>query len=96
MRSDSLFRPAAVSPVPAFKMKLRSIGRKVFKLAMLALFAPIIAPLVIVALVLYFLNRIVIYLLVWVLWLPNGKDVLYVSSDSPIWKEYMETRSFHW
>jgi hypothetical protein len=74
-----------------FKMKLRSIGRKVFKLAMLALFAPIIVPLVIVALVVYFLNRIVIYLLVWILWLPNGKDVLYVSSDSPIWKEYMET-----
>jgi hypothetical protein len=24
-------------------------------------------------------------------WLPRGKDVLYISSDSPIWKEYMET-----
>jgi len=27
-------------------------------------------------------------------WLPRGKDVLYVSSDSPIWKEYMDTEVF--
>ena len=35
-----------------------------------------------------------VYLLVWVWWLPKGKDVLYVSSDSPIWREYMETEVF--
>jgi len=43
---------------------------------------------------LHFLNNIVIHLLVWVWWLPKGKDVLYVSSESPIWKEYMETEVF--
>ena len=30
-----------------------------------------------------------LYLLIWLVWLPRGKDVLYVSSDSPIWQEYM-------
>ena len=64
------------------------------RFAFIALLLPIILPLLIVGLVLHFLNNIVIYLLVWMWWLPKGKDVLYVSSESPIWKEYMETEVF--
>jgi len=64
------------------------------RFAFIALLLPIILPLLIVGLVLHFLNNIVIYLFVWVWWLPKGKDVLYVSSESPIWKEYMETEVF--
>ena len=71
-----------------------STGRKVARFAFIALLLPIILPLLIVGLVLHFLNNVVVYLLVWVWWLPKGKDVLYVSSDSPIWKEYMETEVF--
>jgi len=33
-----------------------------------------------------------LYLLVWALWLPRGKDVLLVYSESPIWQEYMTTQ----
>lgn len=29
------------------------------------------------------------YLLVWFFWLPKGKDILYVSSESPVWGQYM-------
>jgi len=36
--------------------------------------------------------RALLYLLVWALWLPKGKDVLLVYSDSPIWHEYMTTQ----
>ena len=61
------------------------------RFALTALLLPIILPLAIVGLVLHFLNKVVVYLLVWVWWLPKGKDILYVSSDSPIWKEYMGT-----
>ena len=68
-----------------------SIGGKVAKFAFIVLLLPLILPLAIVGLVLHFLNKVVVYLLVWLCWLPKGKDVLYVSSDSPIWKEYMET-----
>jgi hypothetical protein len=50
--------------------------------------------LAIVGLVSHFLNKVVVYLLVWVWWLPKGKDVLFVPSDSPIWKEYRETEVF--
>jgi hypothetical protein len=66
----------------------------VAKFVFIALLLPIILPLAIVGLVLHFLNAFVVYLLLWVWWLPRGKDVLYVSSDSPIWKEYMETEVF--
>jgi hypothetical protein len=68
-----------------------STGRKVARVAFITLLLPIILPLAVVGLVLSFLNKVVVYLLVWVWWLPRGKDVLYVSSDSPIWKDYMET-----
>ena len=68
-----------------------SIGQKVLKFTVIVLSLPIVLPLAIVGLVLHLLNRVVVYLLVWLWWLPREKDVLYVSSDSPIWKDYMET-----
>jgi hypothetical protein len=71
-----------------------STGRKVARFAFFALLLPVIVPLAIVGLGLHFLNKVVVYLLVWMWWLPKGKDVLYVSSDSPVWKEYMETEVF--
>jgi hypothetical protein len=51
----------------------------------------IVLPLVVIASVLQFLNEIIVYLLVWLCWLRKGKDILFVSSDSPVWKEYMNT-----
>lgn len=56
---------------------------------LLAVFLPIILPLLLVAVTLFFLYRTTLYLLVWTLWLPRGKDVLFVCSDSPIWGEHM-------
>jgi hypothetical protein len=50
---------------------------------------PVLLPLIVLALTFWFLHRVTLYLLVWVVWLPNGKDILFVYSDSPIWKEYM-------
>jgi hypothetical protein len=55
------------------------------------LFLPLIVPLVVIALVLHWSHRFTLYLLVWALWLPKGKDFLVVCSDSPIWREYMTT-----
>ena len=68
-----------------------STRRKVARFALIVLLLPLVLPLAIVGLILHFLNKVVVYLLVWVWWLPKGKDVLYVSSESPVWKEYMET-----
>jgi hypothetical protein len=60
--------------------------------AAMVVFLPIIVPLALVLLVLYGLHLIALYALVWLLWLPSGKDVLLIYSDSPIWHDYMTTQ----
>jgi hypothetical protein len=55
----------------------------------LVLFLPILLPLVVVAGSAFLLHRLAVLLLVWTLWAANGKDVLFVYSDSPIWHDYM-------
>ena len=52
---------------------------------------PILLPFVLIVLVFYIPHRIALYLLVWTLWVSKGKDILFVYSDSPIWREYMLT-----
>jgi hypothetical protein len=62
---------------------------RIAKIALILVFLPLILPLIVVALALFALHRLVLYLLVWVLWLPKGKDTLFVYSDSRIWHDYM-------
>ena len=57
---------------------------------LLILLLPLLLPLGLLALGLFFLHRCVLYVLIWLLWLPSGKDVLFVYSDSPIWHDYMD------
>ncbi len=54
-------------------------------LPIILLLLPIIGP----VLLLLFLYRTILYTLIWLSWLPRGKDVLLVYSDSPIWHDYM-------
>jgi hypothetical protein len=70
----------------------KSLGRKSLQAIFIIIFLPIVLPLAVVGLILYSLNKGIVYLLVWLWWLPQRKDVLFVSSESPIWKEYMETQ----
>jgi hypothetical protein len=70
----------------------RPFSRRVFEAALIIVVLPIVLPLALIGLILHTLNRIVVYLLVWVWWLPRGKDVLFVSSESTVWGEYMETQ----
>jgi hypothetical protein len=60
--------------------------------ALVIVLLPFVLPLALAAITFHLLYRIVLYLLVWTLWLPRGKDILFVYSDSPIWREYMETQ----
>ncbi|HEX9111258.1 MAG TPA: hypothetical protein VF845_07250 [Terriglobales bacterium] len=57
--------------------------------ALVLLLLPLILPLALVTICLSVLYRGALYLLVWLVWLPKGKDILFVYSDSPIWREYM-------
>ncbi len=63
--------------------------RRSARIAVTVVLLPISVPLLAIVLLLFGLHRIVVYLLVWAAWLPRGRDVLFVYSDSPIWQEYM-------
>ena len=74
--------------VPMARRKQRLLP-KLLTVVVFVLLCPLILPLVALGLSLFLLHRAVLYLLVWLLWLPSGKDTLFVYSDSPIWQEYM-------
>ena len=63
--------------------------RRIGKPALLVLLLPFILPLALTSITLSLLYSGVLYVLVWLVWLPKGKDVLFVYSYSPIWREYM-------
>jgi len=65
------------------------ISRRLRNAALLLVVLPLVLPLALVTLALYLPYRIALYMLVWALWLPRGKDILLVYSDSPIWHDYM-------
>ena len=65
------------------------LSRRIIGAVFGLLLLPILVPLVIVVLLAIAVSRVGVYLLIWLLWLPRGKDVLFISSDSPIWREYM-------
>jgi len=67
---------------------LRRLGQAILIVVLL----PLVLPLALFAVTNHLLYRGLLYLLVWALWLPRGKDILFVYSDSPIWHEYMATQ----
>jgi hypothetical protein len=67
---------------------LRRLGQAILIIALL----PLVLPLALFAIANHLVYRALLYLLVWALWLPKGKDILFVYSDSPIWHEYMATQ----
>jgi hypothetical protein len=50
---------------------------------------PILVPLILIWLALWVMNWILVHAAVRMFWLPRGKSVLFVHSDSPIWKDYV-------
>jgi len=69
--------------------KLENLLTAVFVIALLILLLPVWLPLILLVLALFLAHRALVYVPIWLLWLPRGKDVLFVYSESPIWKEYM-------
>src|SRR3989442_11465679 len=64
-----------------------ALGRAVGLLLLILL-----SPLLIVALIPYLLFTAALYCAVWLLWCRRGKDVLFVWSESPVWKDRVQTR----
>jgi hypothetical protein len=69
-----------------------TIAQNIRNAFIVLLFLPIVLPLALITLTFWVAHRIALYALVGILWRPKGKDILFVSSDSPIWQDYMATR----
>ena len=63
--------------------------KTIAQISLFVVLLPIIIPLFFIFIIGVMLYQASLYLLIWLLWLPRGKNVLFVSSDSPNWKEYM-------
>src|SRR4029077_20978018 len=57
--------------------------------ALLTVLLPLIVPLAVIGIMLFLAYRLTLNALVRFWWLPKGKDILLIYSDSPIWHEYM-------
>jgi hypothetical protein len=66
-----------------------TVRERIKTIVLVCILLPLALPLIVVALLLFTLHRLVLYLLVWMLWVPNGKNTLLVYSDSPVWHDYM-------
>ena len=50
----------------------------------------LLSPFILAVVTLWALYSFALYLLVWMTWLSRGRDILFVYSDSPHWKDYIE------
>ena len=69
----------------AMNRQKQPIRARILKAAVIVVLLPLIS----LVLLPFLLRPVILYVLVWLLWLPNGKDTLFVYSNSPIWQEYM-------
>lgn len=67
----------------------RTIWNRLLVWLGLLVFSPIWVPLAVLVLILRFALGLLLYIAIWILWLPRGKDTLFVYSNSPIWENYM-------
>jgi hypothetical protein len=62
------------------------------RVLVVALLGVLVVPVIfLVVYLVYLAVGLLIHLAVWIFWLPKGKDLLFVYSDSPIWHAYIET-----
>ena len=66
--------------------------KTIAQISLFVVLLPVTFPLFLIFILGVMLYQSGLYLLIWLLWLPRGKSVLFVSSDSPNWKEYMSNQ----
>ena len=70
----------------------RNSGVKWWAITPIVLVVALLVPLGLVLLVLYGLISIVLHAAIWSLWCLRGRDILFVYSDSPVWRDYIRER----
>jgi hypothetical protein len=73
-------------------MESRESKFKWWQLALIIFFAPVIIILTTVALLFFTVSTVCLHIAIWMWWCLRGRDILFVYSDSPIWREYIEQR----
>ena len=58
---------------------------------LLAILSPVILALGLILIITHYTARIALYSIVWIFWCARGRNVLFVYSDSSIWKEHIES-----
>lgn len=72
------------------KMKSSENKLRWWQIAVLAPLVVAVIPLALIVVAAFFLASAFLYLAIWLLWCSRGKDVLFVYSESPIWRDYLE------
>jgi hypothetical protein len=79
-------------PARSIEGRRRGGVRGALGLAVGPLLLVLLFPLLMLALIPYLLYTMALYCAVWLLWCRRGKDVLFVWSESPIWRYRIRTR----
>lgn len=61
-------------------------------IALLVVLSPLLLALLLVAAVAQLLATVSLHLAVWLCWLPRRRNILFVYSDSPVWREYIDAQ----
>lgn len=65
---------------------------KWWQAALIIPFVPVIIAVAAIALVFFVVSTICLHIAIWTWWCLRGRDILFVYSDSPIWRDYIEQR----
>jgi len=60
-------------------------------LLLLILLLPLLLPFLLIVAVAWVVGALALHLLTLIVWLPVGRRVLFIYSDSPVWKVHIET-----
>ena len=71
-------------------MESRESKFKWWQLALIISLAPVIIILTTVALLFFVVSTVCLHIAIWMWWCLRGRDILFVYSDSPIWREYID------
>jgi hypothetical protein len=63
---------------------------KWWQIALIVPFVPVIVTIAGTAFILFLVSTICLHITIWAWWCLRGRDILFVYSDSPIWRDYIE------
>ena len=63
---------------------------KWWQIALIVPFVPVIVAIAGTAFILFLVSTICLHITIWAWWCLRGRDILFVYSDSPIWRDYIE------